>query len=186
MIQRIIVLLFVVALISGCTQQSGTETSAPAQAVEAPVITSAMFAEDSYAIENQEADQSVEAETAEREPQDLKYTVILTPQGPDPERLYARVGDTLTLELINNDDEYNIQAGNEYDDPELGDNDDTNSVDNDSADNSVYFSIYGLSVFERVDKGNVIDVKLILNKAGTFEYGDETESVPMGLLIVEE
>src|SRR3989344_2104196 len=98
MIQRIIVLLFLVALISGCTQQSGTEPSTSAQVVEAPVITSATFAQDGVALGDQVAvdEDSVETVSEKREPQDLKYTVILTPQGPDPERIYAYVGDTLT------------------------------------------------------------------------------------------
>jgi hypothetical protein len=123
------------------------------------------------------------------------YSIILTEYGPEPDYIEANLGDTIKLEVINDinaDVYYNTETiVEEYvipsPDPPMPDTTGYNEVEVTTVTTSgidVRFIIYEYKVDKLLEKLGVIDITLVLDKVGTFTFGDDTENIPKGTLVV--
>lgn len=82
------------------------------------------------------------------------YTIRLTEYGPEPSYIEADLGTFLHLEVVND------------------------------MERDTRFIIYDYDVDERLEKLGVLDLYVYLTEEGEFDFGDETETIPKGVLVV--
>ena len=178
--KRIIFLIPIMLLLIGCTELQNEEQ------VTTPT--------DSYELEKYVIGEDSDIGN------EVFYSIRLTNFGPDPDYIEANKGDVLTLEVVND-----IQLDHEFE-TEYADSLDLNYEDNvdnieeeelttigldkrdgsdiDELERSNWFVVYGYNIEERLERLGTIDIIITLDKTGTFEFGDDTESIPKGTLIV--
>ena len=127
------------------------------------------------------------------------YSIRLTEYGPEPDTIEVNVGDTLKLEVVND-----IQGLEEYydtetmveehvipsPDPDLQEDEvvyeeyEVTTTQTREEGMDVRFIIYEYKVDELLEKGGVVDIEIVVDQAGTFAFGDDTETIPKGRLTV--
>ncbi len=102
------------------------------------------------------------------------YSIRLTNFGPEPDYIEANKGDVLKLEIVNE-----IDHVNENNDVEYSGSSGYNTFERNSR-----FIIYEYKVDEVLERLGSLDITMTLDKTGTFDFGDDTENIPKGTLVV--